>query len=71
MITYRVIYDKRWKGALLSNKSELKSLKNDSLNNLRNKGDFPGGPVVKDSPSNAGDASSLVEELRAHMPQGN
>ena len=47
------------------------SLKNDSLNNLRNKGDFPGGPVVKDSPSNAGDASSLVEELRAHMPQGN
>lgn len=33
-------------------------------------GEFPGGPVVKDPPSNAGDASSLAKELRPHMPQG-
>ena len=55
---------------LLPNKLEFKSLKNDSLHNLRNKGDFPRGPVVKDPPSNAGDASSLAKELRPHMPQG-
>lgn len=34
----------------------------------RNNGGFPGSPVVKGPPSNAGDASSLVEELRTHMP---
>ena len=34
--------------------------------------DFPGGPVVKNLPSNAGNADLiLVRELRSHMPQGN
>ena len=34
---------------------------------------FPGGPVVKNPPSNGGEAEvwSLVEELRIHMPRGN
>ena len=35
-------------------------------------GDFPGGPVVKNPPSNAGDAGSIsIGELRSHMPRGN
>ena len=35
-------------------------------------GDFPGGPVVKNPPSNAGkQVPSLVGELRSHMPWGN
>ena len=34
--------------------------------------DFPGGPVVRNLPSNAVVAAlSLVQELRSHMPQGN
>ena len=34
--------------------------------------DFPGGPVVKNPPSSAGDeVLSLVGELRSYMPQGN
>ena len=34
--------------------------------------DFPGGPVVKNLPSNAGNAGLiLVRELRSHMLQGN
>ena len=39
---------------------------------LRDKGwDFPGGPVVKTSPSNEGGAvPSLVGKLRSHMPLG-
>ena len=33
--------------------------------------DFPGGPVVKNPPSNAGDAGSIPGgELRSHMPWG-
>ena len=33
---------------------------------------FPGGSVVMNLPSNAGDAGLiLVRELRSHMPQGN
>ena len=33
--------------------------------------DFPGGPVVKTSPSNEGGAvPSLVGKLRSHMPLG-
>ena len=33
--------------------------------------DFPDGPVVKTSPSNAWDAvRSLVREIRTHMPRG-
>ena len=33
-------------------------------------GDFPGGPVVKNLPSNAGDGvRSLVGELGSHMPR--
>ena len=38
--------------------------------------DFPGGPVVKNPPSNAGDAGSIPGQMqgmwvRSHMPQGN
>ena len=34
--------------------------------------DFPGGPVVKTPSSKAGDeGSTLVRELRAHMPWSN
>ena len=34
--------------------------------------DFPGGSVVKNLPSNAGDvAMILVQKLRSHMLQGN
>ena len=34
-------------------------------------GDFPGGPVVKNPPSNAGtQVQSLVRELRSHRLQG-
>ena len=34
--------------------------------------DFSGHPVVKNLPSNAGDShSTLVWELRSHIPQGN
>ena len=33
--------------------------------------DFPGGPLVKNPPANAGDTDSLVGELRYHMPKGN
>ena len=40
-----------------------------SLGSLR---DFPGGPVVENPPSNAGDASSIPGGgIRSHMPQGN
>ena len=36
------------------------------------KRDFPGGPVVKNLPSNAGDTGSISGwELRSHMPQSN
>ena len=34
--------------------------------------DFPGGPVVKIPPCNAGDAGLIPGwELRSHMPQSN
>ena len=34
--------------------------------------DFPGGPVVKNPPSNAEDGvQSLVGELRSRIPRGN
>ena len=34
--------------------------------------DFPGGPVVKNPPSYAGDTGSTAGgELRSHMPQDN
>ena len=34
--------------------------------------DFPGGPVVKNPPSNAGDMGSIPgQELRSHMLWGN
>ena len=38
----------------------------------KKQGDFPGGPVVKTSPSNAKRVwvRSLVGELRSHMPHG-
>ena len=34
-------------------------------------GDFPGGPVVKNPPANAGDGSSIPGPGRPHVPQGN
>ena len=35
-------------------------------------GAFPGGPVVKNLPSNAGDEGLIPRgELRSHKPQGN
>ena len=49
--------------------------------NLKRKRNFPGGPVVKNLPSSAGDASLIpgqgtkiphaVGELRSHTPWGN
>ena len=42
---------------------------NHTLKNSLN-GDFPGGPVVNTSPSDAGGATgSLVGELRSHKPR--
>ena len=35
-------------------------------------GDFPGGPVVKNLPSNAGDAGAIPGRgTKIHMPWGN
>ena len=35
-------------------------------------GDFHGGPVVKNPPSNAGDVGSIPgQRIRSYMPQGN
>ena len=44
-----------------------------SLIKIQIPGDFSGGPVVKNLPSDAGDARapSLVRELRSHMLSGN
>ena len=36
-----------------------------------NKRDFPGGPVVKNLPCNAGDTGSTPGLRRSHMPQSN
>ena len=33
--------------------------------------DFPGGPVVKNLPTNSGDSGSISDPGRFHMPQGN
>ena len=44
------------------------------LQDPKSSGNFPGGPVVKNPPSNAGDVGSTpgpAEGLRSHMPQGN
>ena len=39
---------------------------------LKSTKDFPGGPVGKNLPSNAGDADSIPgQEQRSHMPKGN
>ena len=35
------------------------------------RGGFPGGPVVKNPPCNAGDTSSIPGLGRSHMPQSN
>ena len=32
---------------------------------------FPGGPVVKNSPANAADMDSIPGPGKFHMPQGN
>ena len=32
--------------------------------------DFPGGPVVKNSPANAGDMGSIPDPVRFHMLWG-
>ena len=44
------------------------------LQDPKSSGDFPGGPVVKNPPSNAGDVGLTpgpTEGLRSHMPWGN
>ena len=46
------------------------SLNYTSRNVLMGK-DFPGGPVVKNPPSNAGDAGSSPGPGRSHMPRSN
>ena len=33
--------------------------------------EFPGGPVVKNLPANAGDMGSIPGPVRSHMTQGN
>ena len=33
--------------------------------------DFPGSPVVKNPPANAGDTGSFSGSERSHRPQGN
>ena len=33
--------------------------------------DFPGSPVVKNPPANAGDVNSILGLRRSHMSQGN
>ena len=33
--------------------------------------DFPGGPVVKNPPADAGDTGSIADPGRSHMPWGN
>ena len=33
--------------------------------------DFPGNPVVKNPPANAGDTGSIPGPRRFHMPRGN
>ena len=35
------------------------------------KGDFPGGPVVKNLPANAGDMGSGPDPVRSHMQRSN
>ena len=35
-----------------------------------NSWDFPGGPVVKNPPPNAGDTGSIPDWGRSHVPQG-
>ena len=37
----------------------------------KNRGDFPGGAVVKNPPVNAGDTGSSPGSGRSHMPQSN
>ena len=34
-------------------------------------GDFPGGPVLKNLPVNAGDVGPIPGPGRCHVPQGN
>ena len=33
--------------------------------------EFPGGPMVKNPPSTAGDSGSIPRERRSHVPQSN
>ena len=37
----------------------------------KEKGDFPGGTVVKNPPANAGDTGLIPGPGRSHMPQSN
>ena len=41
------------------------------LASVKNSGDFPGGPMVKYIPSNAGDTGSISGQGRSPMPQDN
>ena len=45
------------------------SLEEQSLNKIDEVGDFPGGPVVKNPPTDAGDTGSIPGLGRSHVPQ--
>ena len=52
--------------------STARHIPRENNNSKSHMGNFPGGPVVKSLPCNAGDGvHSLVGELRSHMPQSN
>ena len=58
------------------NKSQKKLLRlnhteGNCLKKKKRKADFPGGPVVKNPPANAGDTGSNPGLGRFHIPQGN
>ena len=42
-----------------------------SFSNKRGTGNFPGGPVVKNLPTNAGNTGLIPGPRRFHMPRGN
>ena len=40
-------------------------------NNSKTGGDLPGGPVIKNLPTNTGDTVSILGPRRSHIPQSN
>ena len=49
----------------------MKALTNVRLKEEKNYPDFPGGPVVKNLPANAGDMGSTSDVGRFYRPRGN